>query len=77
MGIINTRGDNMIEIRIKKNYSKPLILCNLLHAGFKFFEDTLKTEKFSKEDNKELNKLLLKLGLLVYNICDTVEKYDK
>ena len=69
----------MIEITIKndKNYSKSLILCNLLHAGFKFFEDTLKTEKFSKKDNKELNNLLLKLGLLVYNICDTVEKYDK
>lgn len=69
----------MIEIRIKndKHYSKPLILCNLLHAGFKFFEDTLETEKFSKEDNKELNNLLLKLGMLVYNVCNIVEKYDK
>lgn len=69
----------MIEIRIKnnKNYSKPLILCNLLYAGFKFFEDTLETEKFSKKDDKELNNLLLKLGMLVYNICDIVEKYDK
>lgn len=69
----------MIEIRIKndKKYSKSLILCNLLHAGFKFFEDTLETEKFSKKDNKELNNLLLMLGMLVYNICDIAQKYDK
>lgn len=69
----------MIEIRIKndKNYSKPLILCNLLHAGFNFFDDTLETEKFSKKDYKELNDLLLKLGILVYDVCNIVEKYDK
>lgn len=69
----------MIEIRIKddKNYSKALILCNLLHAGFNFFEDTLETEKFSKKDYKELNNLLLKLGILVYDVCNIVEKYDK
>lgn len=69
----------MIEIRIKKdkNYSKLLILCNLLYAGFNFFEDTLKTEKFSKEDNIELNLLLLQLGDLLYDVSNIVEKYDK
>ena len=69
----------MIELKIKndKNYSKPLILCNLLHAGFELFEDTLETEKFSKEDYKKLIDLLLKLGVLVYDVCDIVEKYDK
>ena len=72
----------MIEIRIKsdkndKNYSKTLILCNLLYAIFKFFEDTLKTEKFSKKDYKELIELLLKLGTLIYDVCDITEKYDK
>ena len=69
----------MIEIRIKndKDYSKTLILCNLLHAGFNFFDDTLETEKFSKKDYKELNDLLLKLGVLVYDVCNIVEKYEK
>lgn len=69
----------MIEIKIKKDkdYSKAVILCNLLHAGFKFFEDTLETEKFSKKDYKELNNLLIKLGALLYETCDIVEKYDK
>ena len=69
----------MIEIRIKKhkNYSKSLILCNLLLAGFNFFEDTLKTEKFSKEDNIELNLLLLQLGDLLYDVSNIVQKYDK
>lgn len=69
----------MLEIRIKKDkdYSKVLILCNLLHAGFNFFDDTLETEKFSKKDYKELNDLLLKLGILLYDVCNIVEKYDK
>ena len=69
----------MIEIKIKndKEYSKSLILCNLLHAGFELFEDTLETEKFSKKDYKELIELLLKLGVLVYDVCNIVEKYDK
>lgn len=69
----------MVEIRIKndKNYSKSIILCNLLHAGFKFFDDTLESEKFSKKDYKELIELLLKLGVLVYDVCNIVEKYDK
>lgn len=69
----------MIEIRIKKDKdcSKVLILCNLLHAGLKFFDDTLKTEKFSKKDYKELNNLFLQLGFIVYDVCDIVEKYDK
>ena len=69
----------MMEIRIKKdkNYSKPVILCNLLHAGLKFFEDTLEEEKFSKKDYKELNNLCLQLGFLLYSVCDIAEKYDK
>lgn len=69
----------MIEIRIKKDKdcSKSLILCNLLHAGFKFFDDTLETEKFTKKDYKELNELLLKFSVLLYDVCDIVEKYDK
>ena len=69
----------MLEIRIKKDKdcSKVLILCNLLHAGLKYFEDTLQTEKFSKKDYKELNNLLLQLGFLTYVVCDIVEKYDK
>lgn len=69
----------MLEIRIKKdrNYDKSMILCNILYAGFEFFEDTLKSEKFSREDYKELKKCLDHLGLNIYKICDIVEKYDK
>ena len=69
----------MIEIRIKKDkdYSKPIILCYLLYAGFELFEDTLKTEKFSRKDYKELEKCLDHLCLNIYNICDILEKYDK
>lgn len=69
----------MIEIRIKKDkeYSKALILCNLLYASFELFEDTLKTEKFSRKDYKELKKCLDYLGFNIYNICDILEKYDK
>ena len=69
----------MLEIRIKKdkNYSKSLILCNLLYAGFELFEDTLKTEKFTRKDYKELKKCLDYLGLNIYNICNILEKYDK
>lgn len=69
----------MMEIRIKKDkdYSKPLILCNLLYASFELFEDTLKTEKFIRKDYKELKKCLDHLGLNIYNICDILEKYDK
>lgn len=69
----------MIEIKIKngKDYKKATILCNLLYAGFEFFEDTLKTEKFNRKDYKELKKCLDYLGLNIYKICDIVEKYDK
>lgn len=69
----------MLEIRIEKdrNYKKTTILCNVLYAGFELFEDTLKTEKFSRKDYKELKKCLDHLGLNIYNICDILEKYDK
>lgn len=69
----------MIEIKIEKDkdYSKPVILCNLLYSGFDLFEETLETEKFSKKDYKELNNLFLQLGFLVYSVCDIVEKYEK
>ena len=69
----------MIEIRIKKDkdYSKSLILCNLLHASLELFDDTLKTEKFSKKDYNDLNDLLIELGFVIYGVCDIVEKYDK
>ena len=69
----------MLEIKIKKDkdYSKVLILCNLLYASIELFDDTLKTEKFSKKDYKELNNLFLQLGFLTYGVCDILEKYDK
>lgn len=69
----------MLEIKIEKDkdYSKPVILCNLLYSGLDLFEETLETEKFSKKDYKELNNLFLQLGFLVYSVCDIVEKYEK
>lgn len=65
-----------ISVTAKKTDSAGLILCNVLYSCYNFVDEYKKNLKLKKQDKHKIDKIQENMGILIYQFCDILEKYE-